>query len=82
MAGRKNIALIGTNGLYLNQYWRYKKVRTAVRRAIEVSLESGKTVQIWHLDRGLDIAQVRSGKWGIGVDTSRPTVFRQLWEAE
>lgn len=80
MAGRKNIVLLNTKGEPINQYLRYKKVRTAVRRAVDISLQERIRVQVWHIDRGCEVAVVRSGKWGVGIDAA-PS-FTRLWEQQ
>ncbi len=82
MAGRKNIALLDELGRPIHFRFRYKKVRSAVRKAVEVSIQNRIRVQVWHLDRGQEVALVRSGKWGVGIDTPHPNTFIQLWSAE
>jgi len=84
MSGKKSITLLNGGALPVSQYYRYKKLRSAVRRAIDLSLSEGKAVTIYDSERGQTLAvtsrQGTSQMYSVQVLT--PRIFKQLWEVK
>ena len=79
MAGRKNIVLLGKHGHKLGRHYNYKKLKSAIRRAMDIAQEKQQTVQIWHEDAGQEVALVITTRGSIRVDTHSPRLFNRLW---
>jgi hypothetical protein len=58
MSGMKSITLLDTKGAAIDPRYRYKKVESALNRAVRLSMEMIKTVQIWDLYAGREIATI------------------------
>ena len=82
MAGKKNIVLLNKKGLPINQHFRYKKVQSAIRKAVHLSVDDGLRVQVWHLGQGKELAVVGHTPAGVYINTPYPASFARLWRHE
>lgn len=71
MSGKKDITLYGSNGKLLHTRYRYKLIESALRRAIKLSLDRTKVVQIWHLSEGRELAIITQHYSEIRINLSR-----------
>jgi hypothetical protein len=79
--GKKVIILIDQAGNQIGPKRRYKLLRTAVRRAVEICYETKGPVQIWDTDRGMDYACAVSQADNVRLCITRPRLFNQLWNS-
>lgn len=80
MAGHKNLSLRDHKGNVIHSRFRYKHVRTAVRKALDLAMTEGKDVGILHLGRGILLATVhKRGRDDIRIMPHYPTTFKNLW---
>jgi hypothetical protein len=79
MAGAKSITLLNKQGHPINQHYRYKKLRSAIKKAVDLSVRLHAPVQVWHLTRGKELALVRRTATELKVDIPHPRTFDNLW---
>jgi len=79
MAGKKDITLLNKQGNPINQHYRYKKLRSAVKKAMQISVSTYSVVQIWDLGKGKELALVKRTKNDVRMEIPHPRVFDNLW---
>jgi len=80
MAGHKNLSLRDAKGNVIHSGFRYKHIRTAIRKALDLTMTEGKAVGILDLSRGFLLATVyRHGRNDISIVPHYPTTFKNLW---
>jgi hypothetical protein len=79
MAGKKSITLLNKQGHPINQHYRYKKLRSAIKKAVDLSVRLHAPVQVWHLDKGKELALVRRDNGHLSMDIPHPRIFDNLW---
>jgi len=79
MAGKKDITLLNKRGLPINRSYRYKSLKSAVKKATVLALGLHSTVQIWHLSAGKELALVRSTKDLVRIHIPRTLTFYKYW---
>lgn len=84
MAGKKDLGLINSKGKPVSQYHRYKKLKSAVRRALEVAIESKDSIQIWDYERGQEVANIfvkgYRGRRDYLLEPTNPRAFYSRWQ--
>ena len=78
MSGSKSLTLFQGN-TQVHARFRYKILKTAVRRAIDVNFQTKKDIVIWDLERGQELARITSQYNRICVNTQYPRVFNSRW---
>lgn len=79
MAGKKSITLLNKNGHPINRSYRYKSLKSAIKKAVFLSIGLHTTVQIWHLDKGKELVLVRSSKSFVWIHIPHTTTFYRIW---
>jgi hypothetical protein len=79
MAGKKSITLLNKQGNPISKFYRYKKLRSAVKKAVDLSVRLPAPVQIWHLDKGKELALVKRTNGRLEMDIPHPRTFDNLW---
>jgi hypothetical protein len=79
MAGKKSITLLNRQGNPINNRYRYKKLRSALRKAVGLSVSHFTTVQVWDLERGKEVALVSRYKNDVRINIPHPRIFDNLW---
>jgi len=79
MAGKKDITLLNKQGNPINQHYRYKKLRSAVKKAIDLSVRLHAPVQVWHLSKGKELALIHRKADALKMDIPHPRIFDNLW---
>jgi len=82
MAGKKDIVLLNSKGHPVNYHFRYKKIQSAIRKAVHLSVDDGMKVQVWHLGRGQELAIVGPNMAGFYIDTPSKNRFTRAWRHE
>jgi hypothetical protein len=83
MSGKKSLTLLKGNAP-VHARFRYKSLKTAVRRAIDLVIEMKKDITIWDVETGQEIAivaikQDREFKQYL-VKPTRPRIFNERWQ--
>ena len=81
MAGKKDLTLYTRNGKVINSRYRYKSLRSAVRKAVCISLSTHATVQIWHLSRGQELVLIYRYKGQVVLNLPHPRLFDNFWSS-
>ena len=79
MAGRKSITLLNKRGHPIDRNYRYKSLKSAVRKAVALTIGTQTTVQIWHLDKGMELALVVGSRDLVRLHLPRPSTFYKIW---
>jgi hypothetical protein len=81
MAGHKDLSLRDHKGNVIHTGFRYKHIRTAVRKALDLVMMEGKNeIGILDLSRGFLLASIyRRGRDDIRIMPHYPTTFKNLW---
>jgi hypothetical protein len=82
MAGRKSMVLVGRNGHSMGSHFCYKKLKSAVRRSMDLAYSTRAPVMIWHNDAGREVALVNVVYGSFRIEAPSPKLFKSLWEAE
>jgi hypothetical protein len=78
MSGTKGLSLLNESKV-IHPRFRYKHLKTAVRRAIDLNIETKKTITIWDTEGGRVIAIIWSQTGKIQVNTDYPRIFNSRW---
>jgi hypothetical protein len=78
MSGKKDLILLSNNEP-IDKYYRYKILRSAVRRAFDISMTSKINIVIWDLTAGQELAVVYNHKRQLCVRPTRPRLFNARW---
>jgi hypothetical protein len=79
VAGKKNLTLLDKRGRPHHLRFRYKKLRSAVKRAEDLLIAEGKYCQIYDLTREEVLAAMVKDGDGIHLLIVKPNTFRALW---
>lgn len=78
MSGKKSLSLL-VGSKVIHPHFRYKHLKTAVRRAFDLNIETKKTITIWDMEGGKVLAIVWSQMGKIQVNTDYPRIFNSRW---
>jgi hypothetical protein len=79
MAGAKNLTLLDKRGQQHHKRFRYKKLRSAVRRAEDLLIGEGKYCQIYDLEREEVLAAMVKDSDGVHLLIVKRNTFNALW---
>lgn len=80
MAGQKSLSLRDVNGKVIHSRYRYKHLRTAINKALDLVMEEGKIVGILDLQRGFLLCYVaKRGRYNIEIIPHYPQTVKKLW---
>ena len=80
MAGRKSITLLNGRGKPIDRNYRYKSLKSAVRKATALCIGLHRTIQIWHLEAGKELAHLQQTRGKVTITIPRSTVFFLYWD--
>ena len=80
MAGQKFLSLRDSKNNVIHPGFRYKHLRAALRKALDLVMEEGKDVSILDMSRGFLLCYVaKKGRYNIEIIPHYPQTVKRLW---
>jgi hypothetical protein len=79
MSGKKSMVLVGKHGHSINHHYCYKKLKSAVRRSMDLAYETREPIMIWHNEAGREVALVNVVYGSFRIEAPSPKLFKRLW---